>query len=120
MSQSILLVDDDSIILELVRSILERAGYDVVSANCGEEALSIAQGDPRICLVLSDIVMPGISGIELCKRLKMLRPELRCILMSGYNMGLLVSDWDAYFLPKPFFPEDLVGKVKEVLALQTC
>lgn len=120
MSQPILIVDDDPVILELVSTVLRRGGYDVVSASNGEQALSLAQADRRICLVLSDIVMPEMSGIQLCTRLKALRPELQCILMSGYDMGLMATDWDAHFLPKPFFPHDLLEKVEEVLSLQTC
>jgi two-component system cell cycle sensor histidine kinase/response regulator CckA len=120
MSQPILLVDDDFTIVELVTSILRMAGYDVISADNGAEALHIAQNDRRICLVLSDIVMPEMSGIQLCEKLKILRPDVRCILMSGYNMGMMVCDWDAHFLPKPFFPQDLLSKVREVLALQEC
>ena len=118
MSQPILLVDDDPTIVELVSKVLRMAGYDVVSANNGAQALTIAQADPRICLVLSDIVMPGMTGVQLCERLKAWRPELKCILMSGYDMGLMEREWDVYFLPKPFFPRDLLGKVREVLALE--
>ena len=118
MSQPILLVDDDPTIVELVSKVLRMAGYDVVSANNGAQALTIAQADPRICLVLSDIVMPGMTGVQLCERLKAWRPELKCILMSGYDMGLMERDRDVYFLPKPFFPRDLLGKVREVLALE--
>ena len=120
MSKPILLVDDDATIVELVANILRTAGYEVVSASNGEQALNIAQNDRRIGLVLSDIVMPGMSGIQLCENLREVRPEVKCILMSGYSMGLAVSDWNAHFLMKPFFPQDLLNKVQEVLALPVC
>ncbi len=119
-AQPILLVDDDPIILELVSTVLTLGGYDVVSASCGAEALSIAQEDGRLDLVLSDVVMPGMNGVQLCEKLKALRPKLKCILMSGYDMGLVAFDRGAHFLPKPFFPHDLLGKMREVLALATC
>ena len=67
MSQPILLVDDDPTIVELVADVLRMAGYDVVSVNNGADALHIAQNDRQIGLVLSDIVMPGMSGIQLCE-----------------------------------------------------
>jgi two-component system cell cycle sensor histidine kinase/response regulator CckA len=120
MSQPILLVDDDPMILELVSSVLQMDGYDVVSASNGAQALNIAQEDGRIGLVLSDVVMPGMNGVQLCESLKALRPDVKCILMSGYDLGMMGPDWGAYFLPKPFVPRDLLGKVREVLALPTC
>jgi len=120
MSQPILLVDDDPTIREMISTVLQRGGYDVVSASNGAQALTIAQSDGRFGLVLSDIVMPGMSGVQLCERLRALRPEMKCILMSGYDMGLMSSQWNAHFLPKPFFPQDLLGKVREVLTLPTC
>jgi two-component system cell cycle sensor histidine kinase/response regulator CckA len=120
MSQPILLVDDDPIILELVSTVLKLGGYDVVSASCGAQALSIAREDRRLDLVLSDVVMPGINGVQLCEKLKAFRPKLKCILMSGYDMGLVAFDRGAHFLQKPFFPHDLLGKMREVLALPTC
>jgi two-component system cell cycle sensor histidine kinase/response regulator CckA len=119
LAKPILLVDDDPIILELASTVLKLAGYDVVSASCGAQAWDIAQEDRRLDLVLSDVVMPGMNGVQLCEKLMGLRPKLKCILMSGYDMGLVASDRGAHFLPKPFFPHDLLGKVGEVLALQT-
>jgi DNA-binding NtrC family response regulator len=113
MSQRILLVDDDPAICDLVSSVLEMGGYDVVSANDGAHALDLAQGDGGIGLVLSDVVMPGINGVQLREKLRTLRPELRCILMSGYNMGLTITDKDTYFLPKPFVVHELLGKVRQ-------
>ena len=117
MSQPILLVDDDPTIVELVSMVLQMGGYDVVAASDGAQALSIAEGDERIDLVVSDVVMPGMTGVQLCQTLKTVRPGLKCILMSGYDMGLLASAKGAYFLPKPFFPDDLLEKVREVLAV---
>jgi len=120
MSRPILLVDDDPTIIELVRTVLQMGGYDVVSASDGAEALGIARRDSRIGLVLSDVVMPGMTGVELCEKLKFCRPDLQCILMSGYDLGLRNSCPDVHFLPKPFHPSDLMGMVREVLALQPC
>jgi len=118
MSEHILLVDDDPTILELVCTVLRMGGYEVVAASSGEQALDIAQEDWRIGLVVSDVVMPGMNGVQLCKNLRACRPELKCILMSGYDLGLMASDGGAHFLPKPFMPNDLLDKVEAVLGLQ--
>src|ERR1700683_4309344 len=100
MSQPILVVDDDPAIIDLVSTVLQMGGYRVISACNGLQALDIAQGDGCIGLVLSDVVMPGMTGVQLCEKLRAFRPELKCILMSGYDLGLTTSSKVAHFLPK--------------------
>src|ERR1700726_3345074 len=85
-SETIVVVDDQAIVLEFCRTTLERAGFTVFTAANGEQALSFFEpnGTP-IDLALIDIVMPGMSGIELAKRLERLNTGVRIVLMSGYS-----------------------------------
>lgn len=112
----ILLVDDNPAIRKLVGAVLRSGGYDVLSAGDGLEALGILQTNSSIGLVLSDVVMGEMTGLQLCEKLKASRPELKCILMSSYDVGSIAAELGAYFLAKPFLPNDLLGKVREVLA----
>ena len=119
MPEPILIVDDDPAISQLVTTVLQLGGYEVLAASDGRQALRMLESDKRIGLVLSDVVMPGMTGVELCKALRTSRPRLKCILMSGYDLGLLPRE-GAHFLAKPFYPNDLLDKVREVLALPAC
>lgn len=112
---TILVVDDEPIVLSLVGRILELAGYSVFLANRPSEALMLAQGN-RIDILLTDVVMPGMSGPVLAEGLVRLFPALkgRCIFMSGYTFGLSFPE-GAHFIPKPFQNGDLLAKVREVL-----
>jgi two-component system cell cycle sensor histidine kinase/response regulator CckA len=115
-ARPILLVDDDPSIRQLVGCVLRGEGYDVLEASDGSQAFEIAEREQQIELVVSDIVMPGMSGVQLCEKLKMLRPDLKLILMSGNDFGLLTQDNSAHFIAKPFVPKDLVEKVRTVLS----
>src|SRR5437762_11764798 len=84
----------------------------------GEKALEIADQHKRnIDLLLSDVVMPEMSGVELAKALKTKRPEIRIILTSAYPQGTLIMDSDWHFIRKPFFPQRLLGEVRKVLSI---
>jgi two-component system cell cycle sensor histidine kinase/response regulator CckA len=104
----------------LSRNLLERSGYTVMEAQNGEDALRVVeQHKGTIHLLLTDVVMPGISGRELAKKLVYQRPELRVVYMSGYT-GQAVGDNEilgkrSYFLQKPFSRESLTQKVREAL-----
>ena len=114
--ETILVVEGAADIRKLVQKILERAGFEVLTAADGSEALHIAEDYPRkIHLLLSDVIMPEISGPELAKQLKALRPEMKVILMSGYTQGMVVLNYGWYFIQKPFIPVALVGRIKDVL-----
>ena len=114
--ETILVVEDATHVRKLVQKILEEAGFEVLTAADGSEALRIAEDYPRkIHLLLSDVIMPEISGPELAKQLKALRPEMKVILMSGYAHGMIVLNYGWYFIQKPFIPVALVGRVKDVL-----
>jgi PAS domain S-box-containing protein len=83
-SETILLIEDDDVVREVTRRVLTQAGYMVIEARYGTEALDLAADHPRIDLVLSDVVMPGLSGPEAVLRLRATRPEIVPLFMSGY------------------------------------
>ena len=117
---TILVVEDEQIVLDLVTSILKEAGYAILRAHNGEEAVQIgSRHEGRIDLVLTDIVMPGMSGGELVRQLLPLKPEIRVLYMSGYTKYTVAShgvlESVNSFIWKPFLPGTLLQKVREVL-----
>jgi signal transduction histidine kinase len=117
--KTVLVVEDEGGVRELASEFLESAGYTVLTAKDGTEALAIAeQSDDPIHLLLTDVVMPKMRGPELAKRLKGLRTRLRIVYMSGYleyNRGNDDFLEEGFFLQKPFSRETLVHKVGEAL-----
>ena len=119
-TETILVVDDDRVVLRLVSEVLTRQGYTVLRAASGQEAL-ILLGDveQRIDAMVIDVVMPGLSGREVAQRLGGARAELPILFMSGYgpdttgSQGRLEPEID--FLAKPFLPDTLIARVREVL-----
>ena len=118
--ETILLVEDDKMVRYLVRTLLEGRGYTVLEAPDGDDALSAsAQCQGPIHLMLTDVVMPKMGGRELAERMKVLRPAMKVLFMSGYTddavfrHGLLTAEVE--FLPKPFTLASLTSKVREVL-----
>ena len=118
--ETILLVEDEAVVRDLILTILQEQGYTMLEAQQGDEALALAQQHPApIHLLLTDVVMPGMSGRELAEQLQQLRPELKVLFMSGYTddavvrHGLLTAQVE--FLAKPFSPLGLVAKVRLVL-----
>ena len=115
--ETILVVDDQLVVREVVRKILVRAGFCVLVADSGLAAIQaerITQG--TIHLLLSDVMMPGMAGPVVAHLLKKHRPEMRVMLMSGLpdgEMSFLDHGW--HFIQKPFLPSELVEKVHEVL-----
>ncbi len=116
---SVLVVDDEPAVLSLACKILEHAGYEVMRASSGAEAVQVAARGGRIDLLLTDVVMPGISGRELADSLRTLRPELEVLFMSGYaNDGVLHQgslEEGVELLEKPLLPEPLLARVARVL-----
>ncbi len=118
---TVLLVEDDDAVRAVTRRALERYGYSVLAAAGGEEALDTMERYPgRIDLLLTDIMMPGMNGVEVAARVLEARPGIRVFYMSGYadqdlvGQGLLKPG--THFLQKPFTPQELGGRVREVLS----
>ncbi len=119
-TERILLVEDEDAVRSIARIALGRAGYDVVDARSGDEALAACQDGRWVPdVVVTDVVMPGMTGPEVADRLAARYPQVKVILMSGYAEDELVrrslSAGDRVFLPKPFTPQALLHAVRAVL-----
>ena len=119
-SETILVVEDSETLLKLTQKILEAYGYKILTAQSGNEAMEIFKGNVGpIHLLLTDVVMPGISGRKLAEQIQSKNPKVKVIYMSGYTddniskHGVLYDDIE--FIEKPFSPKDLGLKVREVL-----
>jgi hypothetical protein len=119
-TETILLVEDEDSMRELTHHCLEKGGYTVLQARDGTEALEIVKEFSKpIRLLLTDVIMPGISGRELADRLSRSRPRMKVLYMSGYTDDHIahhgVLEHGVSLLEKPFDPETLLTKVREVL-----
>jgi PAS domain S-box-containing protein len=119
-SETILLVEDEDVVRGLTRKILMQAGYNVLDAKGGEEAIRVCRAHVGpIDLLLTDVVMPELSGKEVADRLVELRPEIRVLFMSGYTDEAIVQhgvlDANVEFIQKPFTWIGLTKKVRDVL-----
>ena len=120
----VLVVDDEEMILSLTTKILERQGYEVTTACSGEEGLRFCSEQPdQIDLMLLDLSMPGLSGVETLRRVRQTCPDLPCIISSGYD-----ADWDhipedmkanVHFLQKPYLANELTELVSSILLTET-
>lgn len=114
-AETILIVEDQEATAQITRILLESWGYHVLEAHSPVEALQIFSTDgDGIALVLSDVIMPGMTGPQLARELWRRRPELRVVFMSGYPSDQL-NDANAAFLPKPFNPASLSRMIRKEL-----
>jgi len=118
---TILLVEDSDVVRSVVANMLEGGGLTVLQASGGEEALAMARrGDAPIDLLLTDIVMPGMSGVELADRLARERPDVRILFMTGHaekavvNEGILGRHREC--IGKPFTQEQIRTRVRNILS----
>jgi two-component system, cell cycle sensor histidine kinase and response regulator CckA len=122
---TILVVDDEPSVLALVRTMLWRAGFTVLEASGGEQALSIAkQHESPIQLLLTDVLMPDMNGYELAGKVKDARPEAKVLFMTGYRDKVVLESTgrpvgEAALIRKPFTAHNLVAKIEEVLNEQS-
>ena len=119
-SETVLLIEDEDVVRGLTKKILMQAGYNVLDAKSGEEAIRLCRAHlGPIDLLLTDVVMPEISGKEVADRLLELRPAIRVLFMSGYTDEAIVQhgvlDANVKFIQKPFTWVSLTKKVREVL-----
>ncbi len=119
-SETILIVEDEASVMNLVKLMLERLGYKVIAASKPSEALHLAEDYAgEIHLLLVDVVMPETTGRDLSERLRLLRPQLKRLFMSGYTDNVIahhgVLEEGTHFIQKPFSARALAAKVREVL-----
>ncbi len=119
-SETVLLVEDDEMVTKMVVKVLKKYGYHVFCAPDGEEALRILREQENVIhLVLTDVVMPGMSGGDLADEIRKIIPDLKMLFTSGYTDNAIVHhgvlDKGIPFIQKPFTPDELARKVREVL-----
>ena len=119
-TETILVVEDEPAILRMAKLILERQSYSVLAVNTPGEAIRIAREHPgAIDLVVTDVVMPEMNGRELTAKLAKIRPDMKCLFMSGYTANVIahhgVLDEGVDFIQKPFQGKALAAKIREIL-----
>ena len=115
-----MLVEDEDSVRELAKEILQEYGYDVLTASHGVEGLKLCRDFPdNIHLLITDVVMPQMSGRELAENVSAIRPETRVLYMSGFTDDAVVRHGvladDMCFIQKPFSPDALALKVRQLL-----
>ncbi len=116
---TILIVEDEDAVRLFGARALRNKGYRVIEARSGENALDVLRGEEGIDVLVTDVVMPGMDGATLARLVRMERPQIQVILMSGYAEDVALGEFSGedgiYFLPKPFSLKQLASKVKEVM-----
>jgi CheY-like chemotaxis protein len=119
-AERILIVDDEPLVRDVAKTVLERTGFQVVSAEGGEEALEIYRREGNaIDLVLLDYIMPRMNGVQVLKELQQLDPNVCVLFSSGYHtdheVDQLLAAGGRGFVAKPYRPQDLVQSIRDVL-----
>lgn len=117
---TVLIVEDQEPVLRVAERSLTRAGFQVIATSSPETALELLQQRPDVDVLLSDVVMPKLGGLELAQRVREHRPDLKIVFMSGYAAGPVIEQLlelgGVTTLEKPFRPAELVARVQQVLA----
>jgi CheY-like chemotaxis protein len=119
-TKTILVVEDEKSILTLIKKVLEKASYIVFTASSGNDAISeVEKYSGEIDLLLTDVVLPGMNGQQIDKKIREIIPEIQTIYMSGYTANIIenggIIDEGVNFLQKPFSVADLLKKVRDLL-----
>jgi CheY-like chemotaxis protein len=120
-TETILLTDDEPLVRNLIATLLNNQGYTVLEASNGTDALQVAQEhiDDKIDLLLTDVVMPYMDGVQLSGQFRQMFPQAKIILMSGYTeesrLQQVIAQPNIEFMEKPFTPQTLAQKVWEIL-----
>jgi hypothetical protein len=119
-NETILLVEDDESVMKVTRTILEGLGYTVIEAANGEQAIErFRENAGGVHLVVSDMIMPGLSGKDVQRELSRIQPDIKILYISGYTADILkqkgMEGERLNFVSKPLQPDDLSRKIREVL-----
>lgn len=118
-NETILFVEDDDMVRNMVAAVLEQYGYNVIKAENGSVAMKRCEQEDKIHLMITDVVMPGTSGPDLVRQIITTQPEMKVLYISGYTDDAIVHhgvlDENTPFLQKPFTPQKLALKVQELL-----
>jgi DNA-binding NtrC family response regulator len=123
-SETVLLVEDEEVVLKITKLLLEENGYTVLPAGSGEEAIRLfTRYREPIHLLITDVVMPMLSGKDVADQIESVHPETKVLYMSGYTDDAIVHrgivDADIQFIQKPFTERALTRKIREVLDAET-
>ena len=120
-SETVLLVEDDDLVRLACFRALDGAGYRVFEAHNAGEAIILAEDQPRVDLLVTDVALPRVDGRQLARHMKRIHPETKVLFVSGYNESdarvSAVQASDSHFLAKPFTPHSLLSKVRETLTM---
>jgi two-component system, cell cycle sensor histidine kinase and response regulator CckA len=112
----VLLAEGDSKVRLMMEKLLKQGGYDLIIAEDGQDAFQkAAEHKGRIDLLVSNVQMPGMTGSELAKAMRESRPDLKVMLTSSYEQGLLVLDFGWRFIHKPFASKTLLERIVEIV-----
>ncbi len=118
-SETVLLVEDEETVRRLVGGMIRALGYEVIEARDENDAVEISEGTEHIDILVTDVVMPNLNGPQLAHQIRLNRPDIKVLFISGYTGGALnyhVRDrQDVHLLQKPFTPESMAAKMREVL-----
>ena len=112
----VLLAEHDPVIRVMLEKLLKQGGYDLLVVDDGQQALQKSdEHKGRIDILMADVQMPGMTGVDLVRAMRKAREELRFILLSASEQGLLVLDSTWHFLQKPFLPKALLERIVDVI-----